>query len=290
MIKGTVKFYNPGKGFGFITPDGGGNDVFLQAAALTAAQITTLKPGQRVTFEIQPDKKGPKAAQLSVEAPTPYEPEPAAITVYYDPSSDESQDIVEDLSETQTNVRLVDYITTPPTQDELKRLSRLLQDSQSLVRRYHPLFLELQLNDRFLGENEFWTAVVEHPQLINGPVVTDGNTARVCKAEADLDAFFGSGTNGSKKPKAISPRILAMITGQSVEAFAAQENAAQELKEDRPVTKATPLPDKKKAGKKPPEPSTKAKAPSPKASKPKPSAKPTKPAPKTKALARKKKK
>ena len=65
------------------------------------------------------------------------------------------------------------YTVTPPARDELKRLSFLLREAdQSLVRRYDRLFLELQLDDRFIAENEFWTAIVEHPLLINGPVGT----------------------------------------------------------------------------------------------------------------------
>ena len=105
---------------------------------------------------------------------------------------------------------------SPPGQDQLQRLSILLRDSsQSLVRRYHPLFLELQLDDRFIGENEFWTAIIEHPQLINGPVLALGNKARVCKTENDVRTFFGVGGNLAQRPKAMSPRILALIKGGS---------------------------------------------------------------------------
>jgi cold shock protein len=48
MIKGIVKFYNQGKGFGFITPDDGGADVFVPAATLSASNVNSLKTGQRV--------------------------------------------------------------------------------------------------------------------------------------------------------------------------------------------------------------------------------------------------
>ena len=50
MIKGTVKFFNNAKGFGFITPDDGGKDVFVPAATITQSGSGRLKAGQRVSF------------------------------------------------------------------------------------------------------------------------------------------------------------------------------------------------------------------------------------------------
>ena len=64
MTTGTVKFFNTAKGFGFIAPDGGGKDVFVHASALEAAGMRTLAEGQKVSFDIQPDAKGSKAANL----------------------------------------------------------------------------------------------------------------------------------------------------------------------------------------------------------------------------------
>lgn len=66
MTIGTVKFFNTTKGFGFIAPDGGGKDVFLHASAVEAAGIRTLGEGQRVSFDIQPDARGSKAANLQL--------------------------------------------------------------------------------------------------------------------------------------------------------------------------------------------------------------------------------
>jgi cold shock protein len=66
MTTGTVKFFNATKGFGFIAPEGGGQDVFVHATALEAAGIRSLSEGQRVSFEIQPDKRGSKAADLKL--------------------------------------------------------------------------------------------------------------------------------------------------------------------------------------------------------------------------------
>ena len=65
MTVGTVKFFNSTKGFGFISPDGGGKDVFVHVSAVEAAGTHTLNEGQKVNFDIVPDARGAKAANLS---------------------------------------------------------------------------------------------------------------------------------------------------------------------------------------------------------------------------------
>ena len=64
MAIGTVKFFNTTKGFGFIAPEGGGKDVFVHATAVEQAGLRTLTEGQRVSFDVQPDTRGPKAVNL----------------------------------------------------------------------------------------------------------------------------------------------------------------------------------------------------------------------------------
>ena len=63
---GTVKFFNASKGYGFITPDDGGKDVFVHVTAVERSGIPTLNDGMRISFETEPDKrgKGPKAVDL----------------------------------------------------------------------------------------------------------------------------------------------------------------------------------------------------------------------------------
>jgi CspA family cold shock protein len=63
-MTGTVKFFNATKGFGFISPEGGGKDVFVHASALERSGMHTLAEGQRVTFETEQDQRGPKAVNL----------------------------------------------------------------------------------------------------------------------------------------------------------------------------------------------------------------------------------
>jgi CspA family cold shock protein len=64
MAIGTVKFFNEGKGFGFIAPEGGAKDVFVHATAVQAAGMNTLNEGQKIAFDIQPDARGAKAVNL----------------------------------------------------------------------------------------------------------------------------------------------------------------------------------------------------------------------------------
>ncbi len=68
MASGTVKFYNAEKGFGFIKPNDGGNDIFVHVSALQASGIQSLRDGQEVTFDTEPDRrgKGPKAVNVEI--------------------------------------------------------------------------------------------------------------------------------------------------------------------------------------------------------------------------------
>jgi CspA family cold shock protein len=59
MAKGTVKFFNDGKGFGFITPENGGKDVFVHSSAIQS--VAFLKEGDKVEFEMGQGQKGPQA-------------------------------------------------------------------------------------------------------------------------------------------------------------------------------------------------------------------------------------
>ena len=66
MTIGQVKFFNTTKGFGFIAPEGGGKDVFVHMTAVQAAGLSGLNEGQRVSFEVEADKRGPKAVNLKL--------------------------------------------------------------------------------------------------------------------------------------------------------------------------------------------------------------------------------
>lgn len=64
MQKGTVKWYNGTKGYGFISPDGGGSDVFVHVSAVERAGLSSLNEGDKVTFESEQDAKGPRATSV----------------------------------------------------------------------------------------------------------------------------------------------------------------------------------------------------------------------------------
>ncbi len=64
MAIGTVKFFNAGKGFGFIEPEGGEKDVFVHISALQAAGMDTLTEGQRVSYEVVTERGKTAAGNL----------------------------------------------------------------------------------------------------------------------------------------------------------------------------------------------------------------------------------
>ena len=62
MTTGTVKFFNDSKGYGFIAPDGGGTDAFVHISAVENSGMQTLRENQRVSYELQEDRRGKMAA------------------------------------------------------------------------------------------------------------------------------------------------------------------------------------------------------------------------------------
>lgn len=64
MASGMVKWFNDAKGFGFITPDEGGEDLFAHFSAIEIEGFKTLKEGQKVTFEVVTGPKGKQAAHI----------------------------------------------------------------------------------------------------------------------------------------------------------------------------------------------------------------------------------
>lgn len=67
MPIGTVKFFNPDKGYGFIAPEDGGNDSFVHISAVERAGMVTLNKDQRVRYEVEIDRRG-KPSAVNLEA------------------------------------------------------------------------------------------------------------------------------------------------------------------------------------------------------------------------------
>ena len=64
MTQGIVKWFNADKGYGFITPDDGGNDLFVHFTAIQSSGYRSLEEGQRVEFEVTQGQKGPQAGEV----------------------------------------------------------------------------------------------------------------------------------------------------------------------------------------------------------------------------------
>ncbi len=238
MPNGTVKFFNAEKKFGFVSPDDGGKDVFVPVASVTAAGISTLIAGQRVSFETAPDGRGPKAVNLTLlEGPAPAsvvrktavgpkaEENPHQLTLYYDPLSEYAAKVLAELRASGFEPRIVNYVATPPSADDLKKLSMLLHDG-SLVRRYDSLFHDLRLDDRFIGQNEFWHGIFENPKLINGPVLATRNGACICRSRNAVDQFLDDAFPGRTRSMRVEKVVAERAVESASEIVAANDIAA----------------------------------------------------------------
>ena len=77
MTTGTVKFFNENKGYGFIAPDGGGNDAFVHISAVERSGMSTLRQDQRVSYDLEEDRRGKIAAVNLKPADAATEQQPA---------------------------------------------------------------------------------------------------------------------------------------------------------------------------------------------------------------------
>ena len=68
IATGTVKFFNSQKGFGFIVQDGGGPDVFVHISAVERAGMSNLNEGQKLSFDIEADRKNGKSAAANLQS------------------------------------------------------------------------------------------------------------------------------------------------------------------------------------------------------------------------------
>ena len=94
MTTGTVKFFNESKGYGFIAPDGGGNDAFVHVTAVERAGMRSLRENQRISYDIEQDNRGKmsavnlKSAEESTQ-PEASEAQPATDELQSEPANDQ---------------------------------------------------------------------------------------------------------------------------------------------------------------------------------------------------------
>ena len=94
MITGTVKFFNEHKGYGFIAPDGGGNDAFVHMTAVERAGMRSLRENQRISYDIEQDNRGKMSAVNLKNAEETTQPEaseaqPATDELQTEPANDQ---------------------------------------------------------------------------------------------------------------------------------------------------------------------------------------------------------
>ncbi len=91
MPVGTVKFFNENKGYGFIQPDGGGQDAFVHITAVERSGMRTLRENQRVAYDLQEDNRGKMKAENLRSADEAEAPEAAADEAPAESASDEGE-------------------------------------------------------------------------------------------------------------------------------------------------------------------------------------------------------
>ena len=104
------------------------------------------------------------------------------VTIYHNPNCGTSRNALAAIRMAGFEPRIVDYMKTPPTRDELKDLVvRMNRTVRSIVRKQEPLFRELRLDERDVGEDELLDAMIENPVLINRPIVVTDNAVLLCR-------------------------------------------------------------------------------------------------------------
>ena len=104
------------------------------------------------------------------------------VTIYHNPNCGTSRNALAAIRAAGHEPRIVEYLKTPPTRAELKDLiARMNSAVRDIVRKKEPLFRELRLDERDVGEDELLDAMIENPILINRPIVVTDKAALLCR-------------------------------------------------------------------------------------------------------------
>lgn len=116
------------------------------------------------------------------------------ITIYHNPNCGTSRNALAAIRAAGFEPRIIEYMKTPPTRDELKALvARIGLTVRQIIRKREPLFRELRLDERDVGEDELLDAMAENPILINRPIVVTDNAARLCRPSELVKALIAQG-------------------------------------------------------------------------------------------------
>lgn len=107
------------------------------------------------------------------------------ITIYHNPGCSTSRQTLAIIREAGVEPDIVEYLKTPPTRDELKRmLAAMGQTARDVMRRKEALYGELGLDDPALSEDQLIDAMVDNPRLIERPIVVTERGTRLCRPAA----------------------------------------------------------------------------------------------------------
>jgi arsenate reductase len=113
------------------------------------------------------------------------------ITIYHNPDCGTSRNALAAIRVAGFEPHVIEYIKTPPTREELKNLAmRMNRSVRSIARKKEPLFQELRLDERDVGEDELLDAMIENPILINRPIVVTEKAVRLCRPSELVKALL----------------------------------------------------------------------------------------------------
>ena len=126
-----------------------------------------------------------------------------AVTIYHNPACSTSRNTLAMIRERGIEPRVVAYLKTPPTRDELRRLlADMKMPVRELLRRKEAVYDELRLDNPALTDEELIDAIVSHPILMNRPIVTTPRGTRLCRpADAVLDLLDAPRTGVGATPR-----------------------------------------------------------------------------------------
>lgn len=105
-----------------------------------------------------------------------------AVTIYHNPKCSTSRNVLGHLRESGIEPKIIEYLKTPPSRDEMKRLiKRMGGRARDVLRWKEPLAGELGLDKETSSEDELLDAMMAHPILINRPIVVSGSKVRLCR-------------------------------------------------------------------------------------------------------------